>query len=117
MREHELRAAIQELEREAAGESFTQEQKDRWNELNEQLDEYNVRRERVRQLDTPMHYDGYWDGETSPARGRRSFGVTDEQLPHEVRAAHDEGLRAIAMNETVLTTRAADPLDRLVRER
>jgi HK97 family phage major capsid protein len=111
MREHELRAAIQELERQAAGEPFTREQKASWNELNEQLDQFIIRRERLRELDTPSHHD--YEGTTAPHR--RSL-IADEQLPAQVRAAHDEGLRAIAMHESVLGTRAADQLDRLVRE-
>src|SRR4051794_31611998 len=106
MREHELRSAIQELEREAAAEPFTVEQKGRWNELNKQLDEYAVRRERLRELATPARTEG---------ENSRSY-IADERLPQEVRTAHDEGLRAIATHQGALSTRAADQLDRLVRE-
>ena len=110
MYEHEIRAAIRELEQEAAGQPFTREQKDRWNELNGQLDEYVVRRERLREV---AGLPGHIEGERSFRYDRRD---ADERLPQQVRSAHDGGLRAIAMHEGVLSARAADQLDRLVRE-
>ena len=47
MDEHELRAAIRDLEAEAAGEPFDDDQRERWNKWNEELDELETRRQRV----------------------------------------------------------------------
>jgi len=111
MNETELRAAIQTLEDEAAGEPFTSSQRDRWNDLNEQLDEYKVRRERL--LELAGNQRSREDGARFPSVGTRS----DETSPAHVRAAHDAGLRAIERNSGVLEASAADRLDGLIRER
>ena len=84
MTEYELRAAIQALETEADGEPFTTAQKNRWNELNKQLDEYGIRRQRLAELAGDSRH---VEGERPFLRGPR----TDDLAPSHVRAAHDAG--------------------------
>lgn len=112
----EIRRSLQALDAEAAGEKFTEEQRSRWEELNTRLERLNVsaqdetelRRARLKELARDPRR---LEGERS-LNERRDEGKT---APH-VQTAHDEGLRAISMHESLLSTRAADQLDRLVRE-
>jgi HK97 family phage major capsid protein len=111
--EHELRASITKLEHEAAGRAFTADERKEWNTLNEQLDEFTTRRERVRAIvegRAPGHIEaGATFGPGQPLR--------DEHQPEHVRAGHDAGLRTIERNAGVLNAEAANRLDELIRER
>jgi HK97 family phage major capsid protein len=115
MTEEDLRREIEELEHGAAGRKFSDDEKQRWNDLNAEVDEYLKRRERVRELagrpGALVH--GADDFQTTYRRG----GQLDEQSPTHVRAGHDAGLRAIERNAGVLTAPAADRLDAVIRER
>src|SRR6476646_9236351 len=94
--EYEVRAALQALEDEAAGEPFTTAQKNRWNELNKQIDEYGVRRKRLAELAGGARHA---EGELPFLRGPR----TDDLAPAHVRAAHDAGFRAIERHTGALS--------------
>jgi hypothetical protein len=109
MDEYELRAAIEALDAEAAGEPFSKAQKDRWKDLNKQLDEYVTRRQMLAELaGDPRRV----EGERSFLRGPRE----DEAFAPHIRAAHDAGFRTIERHTGALSARAADQLDELVRE-
>lgn len=46
----ELRGQLDELNREAEGREFTAQERERWNSINEKIDELQVRRDRVAEL-------------------------------------------------------------------
>lgn len=110
MNEHELRDAIRELEAGADGRQFTQEERDQWNALNEQLDEYVVRRERVLELAGNPH--AREDGTRFHTRIRTD---DDDATPKHVREARDAGLRAIERVSPDMKTEAVDRLDVALR--
>lgn len=90
MNELELRAAVRDLEKEAAGREFTDQERDEWNRLNTLIDELDKRRERLRELaGDPRH------NEASAAfRFLDGSGVRDEELPVRVRGSRKAALRA-----------------------
>jgi HK97 family phage major capsid protein len=113
MREDELVEAIRVLEDEARDRTFDDEEKERWNDLNAELDEYRTRRERVAELArNPANTEP--GSVYEPTLTRTRF---DETAPQHVRAAHDEGLRTIDRNLDVLSAAAADNLNALIRAR
>src|SRR5262245_16720400 len=110
----DLRSQISDLESGAEGRSFDDDEKDRWNDLNAELDQALVRHERMQQImrdPKPWNFDGYDPTEAAPTRAVR----TDDASPEHVRAAHEVGLRAIERNAGALPAAANDRLDRLVR--
>jgi HK97 family phage major capsid protein len=113
--EQDLRNEIVGLEQAAAGRQFTPDEKAAWNEKNQELSQFEKRRQRVRELagNPRAVIAGADDFQTSYSRGPR----VDEQSPQHVRAGHDAGLRTIERNAGVLTAAAADRLDAVVRER
>jgi HK97 family phage major capsid protein len=105
MTERQLRVAIEELERGADGRGFEDEERERWNELNEQLEEYLARRERIAELARSG----------SRTEAGAAFGTDlDARLAP---ASRDAGLRTIEhfTGRGDLTSVAADTLDELVR--
>jgi HK97 family phage major capsid protein len=109
--ERTLLEQLHELEDEAHGQPFDEAQKARWNDLNAELDEYRVRRERLIELARdPRNTEAGSVYETKLTRTR-----FDEAAPEHVRAAHDDGLRAIERNRHLLSPAAGDRLDELVR--
>ena len=111
--EQELRDAIVELERGAAGREFTSDEKRQRNEQNEQLEQFEKRRTRVAELAGNPR--AVIAGVDNYAPRRRP--CDSEALPQHVRQAHDLGLAAIERNASALSADANDPLDDLVRER
>jgi HK97 family phage major capsid protein len=111
MNEYELQDAVRTLEHKAAGRAFTEDERSAWNDLNQQLDQYRIRRSRLDELarDPSRHEEGAVF--PVPGRGLRR----DEHAAPHVRAAHDDGLRAIERNRSVLTPAAGDRLDAFVR--
>jgi HK97 family phage major capsid protein len=107
--ELELLTAIRALEEEAAGESFTRDQKTAWNEANEQLDEFRKRRDRVRTLaDDPRNVEAIFDEPTGtglPTGDLRSRALaaneraaflpeqSREHMEHEIREDNDPEAR------------------------
>jgi HK97 family phage major capsid protein len=107
--EHELRAAIAGLERDAAGRAFTPDERQEWNDRNAELDEFVTRRDRLREIISgraPGHIEAGTD-----------FGqpMRDGHRPEHVRAGHEVGLRAIEHHRGVLSPEAGDRLDGLIR--
>jgi hypothetical protein len=111
MHEHDLVEAIRALEDECAHEPFDDSQKERWNELNAELDEYKVRRQRLAELGRRPENTEHGDGAHQPPVITR----IDEAAPAHVRAGHDAGLRTIERNLGTLSPAAADNLDRVIR--
>jgi HK97 family phage major capsid protein len=113
MNEQELVSAIEALEERARDRKFSTSERDEWHRLNEELDEFRVRRERVREVsgNPRAAISGYDDSAWTARRGPR----LDEAAPQHVRAAHDGALHAIERNAGALTAAANDRLDRLVR--
>jgi HK97 family phage major capsid protein len=114
--EQNLRDEVIALDEGARDRRFDADEKDRWNTANEQLEEIEKRRERVRELAgnpraVVSGVDDY--NNASYRRGPR----LDDQAPAHVRAGHDAGLRAIERNAGRLAPDATDRLDDLVRER
>ncbi len=83
--ERELLDAIRDLQEEAAGEPFDDEQKARWNALNERADEFRARRERLAELAGR----GSVEAETEFRPGR------PQPVPRHLQSARSEALRAI----------------------
>ncbi len=105
--ERDLLEQVRELEAGAEGRSFDDDERERWNDLNEQLDEFRKRRERLTELAGSSRHreDGTPFIEPAVVRVRG-----DEGAPRHVRAGHDAGLRAIERNTGALSadaTRAA----------
>ncbi|MDQ5821083.1 MAG: phage major capsid protein [Actinomycetota bacterium] len=102
MNEQELLDAIRALEEKAAGEPFTRDQKDAWNELNEKLDEFRARRDRVRTLaDDPRSREMIFDEE-------RGTGLPTGDLRSRALAANE---RAVFLPE-----RSREHMDHELRE-
>ena len=89
--EHELRAEIEALERGARGRKFTADERQQWNALNEQADEFVQRSQRVAEL---AGRPGALLGGAGDSVWTARRAEDDQALPH-VRAGHDAGLRTI----------------------
>jgi HK97 family phage major capsid protein len=103
--ERELLEAIQELDAQAAGQPFTEAQKQRWNQLNAALDEHRIRRQRLRDLVRR----GSTEAEPEDVSKSRPAPV-----PRHLQAARSDALRAIDTNTNVLTDKAARALEEFV---
>jgi HK97 family phage major capsid protein len=103
----ELREQLDDLNREADGREFTADERKRWNEVNERIDELQVRRDRVREL---AGIPGTQEPGTAPPRRRiRDRGP--------VAADRDKALRTIDEHSDLSSPEAQDRLDRHVRHR
>jgi HK97 family phage major capsid protein len=115
LHESEIREHIAAIDREFAGRSIKADRKtaELWNALNEQLEEFEVREQRIRELVGK----GQVESSTDPYQTRRPIRRTvarDE--PRHRAAAREVGLRAINMHAEVLTAKAGDTLEDLVRD-
>jgi HK97 family phage major capsid protein len=114
MFEHELRAQIAALHTDAAGAAFTEQQTEKWNELNGELDEQETRRARVRELaGNPRHLEAAVPAEDAPVARRRARGAA---VPRHLEESRSRGLAAIDSYTDVLDARAADRLEQIVEE-
>lgn len=106
--ESELRARIMELHTEHAGAKLPESARDEWNKLNKLVAEFDARRARVRELATDSRY-------TESGGTHFSPGLTGQQS----REAQSAALHTIERfaNTGELSSRAADELDELLRER
>jgi HK97 family phage major capsid protein len=111
--ESELKARVAELDLEHTGETMPKESREEWNKLNETIDEFTARRERLAEFARSRRNLESGDG----ADFRHGFTRDDPQQDPRLREARDVGLRAIERHDDVLTAKAADRLDGLVRGR
>ena len=111
--EHELRARSKRSSTARAGRKFTADERQQWNALNEQADEFVQRSQRVAEL---AGRPGALLGGAGDSVWTARRAEDDQALPH-VRAGHEAGLRAIERNAGRLSADANDRLDDLVRER
>lgn len=110
--EAELKGRVAALNLEHEGESMPEEAREEWNALNERIDEFEARRERIRELARTRRNLENGDGATF----RHDFNRGDDsQVDPRLREDRDAGLRAIERYDAVLTAKAADRLDGLVR--
>jgi HK97 family phage major capsid protein len=111
--EAELKARVAELDLEHRDETMPKAAREEWNRLNETIDEFEARRERILELAGSRRNVESGDGATF----RHGYTRTDDPQDPRLREARDVGLRAIERHDDVLTAKAADRLDGLVRSR
>jgi HK97 family phage major capsid protein len=109
--EAELKARVAELDLEHRDETMPKAAREEWNRLNETIDEFEARRERITELAGSRRNVESGDG----ADFRRGYTRDDSQQDPRLREARDTGLRAIERHDDVLTAKAVDRLDGLVR--
>jgi HK97 family phage major capsid protein len=111
MNESQLRAAVEALEDKAAGRAFTQEERDQWNDLNSKVDEFDKRRERLRELaGNPRNHEA-----GASFRSLDGSGVRDEELPAHVRGSREAALRANERAE-FLPEKSREHMERELRD-
>jgi HK97 family phage major capsid protein len=96
-----IRARIEELDAEYPGQTFPDEAREEWNELNRVLDEFKAREDRIREL----------------ARDPRNIESGGELGSPHIARDHDAGLRTIERYRNDLSAEAGDRLEELVRRR
>jgi HK97 family phage major capsid protein len=111
--ESELKARVAELDLEHRDETMPKAAREEWNRLNETIDEFEARRERITELAKSRRGVESGDGATF----QHGYTRTDDPQDPRLREARDVGLRAIEHHDDVLTAKAADRLDGLVRSR
>ena len=107
----ELKARVAELDLEHRDETMPKAAREEWNRLNETIDEFEARRERIAELAGSRRNVESGDGATF----RHDWNRADDPQDPRLREARDLGLRAIQRNEGALRAEAADNLDGLVR--
>jgi HK97 family phage major capsid protein len=112
--ERDLKQRVYELEAEHEGEEITGEAREEWNSLNEKIDHFEARRERVAELARSKRGIESGDGATTPIQ---SLTRVEEEaaVPPHVREARDAGLRAVERHSDVLGAEGSDRLDTLIR--
>jgi hypothetical protein len=111
--EAELKARVAELDLEHAGETMPKASREEWNKINETIDEFEARRERLVELARGSRR-GVESGDGATFRHDWNR-VDDSQVDPRLREDRDAGLRAIQRHEGTLAPQAADRLDDLVR--
>lgn len=115
LRPEEIRSELRDLNAKAEGREFTDDERDRWNDLNGQIEEVDRRLLRLQEL---AERGGNTESEeTSVAaynRGRQSSGGTS--LPAELSSVRSKALRTIEAHSGELSARAADRLEAIVDE-
>jgi hypothetical protein len=112
--EAELKARVAELDLEHAGETMPKASREEWNKINETLDEFSARRDRIVELARGSRRNmESGDG----ADFRHDWRTDDPQADPRLREARDVGLRAIQRHEGSLRAEAADNLDELEKAR
>jgi HK97 family phage major capsid protein len=107
--ERDLLEQLRALEQDAEGREFDEDERGQWNAINERIDEYRVRRERLTELARdPRNTEHGAVHEPTLATTR-----TEEVAPGHIRALRDRGLRAV--DRSALTSQAQDRLDQLIR--
>jgi HK97 family phage major capsid protein len=106
-RETALVEEIRRLESEAAGEPFTDEQRGHWNELNEELDEFRTRRERILELAGRPECQEGEPVDASQVRPGRA-------VPRHLQETRSRGLRAVERLSGELSAAATDRLELVV---
>src|SRR6266567_370239 len=99
--EAEMKSRVAEIHAEHEGEEITGAAKDEWNAINERLEHFQKRRDRVAELARDSRNVESGDG----ADFRHSFmeQADDAALPPHVRASRDAGLRAIERHQHALS--------------
>lgn len=108
--ESEMKARVVELDLEHAGEEMPKEARSEWNRLNELLDEFTARRERILELARSPRNVESGDGATF----RPDWATRTDENPR-LRESRDAGLRAVERHQGRLTAQAADRLDGHIR--
>src|SRR6266513_277839 len=111
--ESELKQRVTELDREHADAVMPKQARSEWHLLNETIEEFAARRERVLELARSPRNTESGDG----AGFQHGYTRVDDPQDPRLREARDVGLRAIERHDDVLTAKAADRLDGLVRSR
>ena len=111
MNVHELRAAIEQLTTDAAGRRFTADERKKWNSLNEELREQEIRRERLRELVGDPRHTEQQEHVDEPRRRRST-----RQVPQHLEQVRAEALTAIDRLGDTLSARAADRLEEVIEE-
>jgi HK97 family phage major capsid protein len=109
--EAELKARVGEIEIENAGVVMPHEARLEWNKLNETIDEFEERRDRIRVLASGRRNVESGDG----ADFQHDLTTRNDENPR-LRESRDAGLRAVERHQGRLTAEAADRLDGHIRK-
>jgi HK97 family phage major capsid protein len=112
----DLRALVEELEREHAGVPLPADAKALWNEAADALAEFAVREKMIAEMYDRGQVESSSDSFQTRRPTRRTLPGHNPDQPRHKAAAMQSGLRAINQHANVLTAKAGDTLEELVRD-
>jgi HK97 family phage major capsid protein len=115
LHESEIREHIAALDREFAGRPMDRQAKDAWNLLNGVMDQFPQREERIRELYNAGSVESPTDSFQTRRPRRASPGHDPDRARHRTMAT-DAGLRAINLHANLLSAKAGDALEEVVRD-
>jgi HK97 family phage major capsid protein len=117
LHESEIREHIAAIDREFAGRSIKADRKaaELWNSLNAQLEEFEVRQQRIRELAGKGQVESSIDS-FQTRRPRPNLPGRDPDEPRHRVAAREVGLRAIDLHAGTLSGEAGNVLEEVVRD-